>query len=539
MEGKRRKERKRRKGREEGRKEREGRKEKEGKRRKGREKEGKKEEEGKRRKEKESKGGGEEEGGGGGGGSRRRQVPPPPPPPRAPIGRPAGAIGGRRLAGGVGRAVKCSAAIGGARVTCRAPIGGARLSLLPRPPPPSSAGGRPPGPGAKPCALRSAPCALHGGGWERLGAERSRAEPSRAERNMAPHGLGALALLLLYLVGAVGGGGRDFYKILGVPRSASVKDIKKAYRKLALQLHPDRNPDDPRAQEKFQDLGAAYEVLSDEEKRKQYDDYGEEGLKDGHQGSHGDIFSHFFGDFGFMFGGNPRQQDRNIPRGSDIIVDLEVTLEEVYSGNFVEVVRNKPVARQAPGKRKCNCRQEMRTTQLGPGRFQMTQEVVCDECPNVKLVNEERTLEVEIEPGVRDGMEYPFIGEGEPHVDGEPGDLRFRIKVLKHPVFERRGDDLYTNVTISLVEALIGFEMDVAHLDGHKVHVARDKITKPGAKLWKKGEGLPNFDNNNIKGSLIITFDVDFPKEQLTEEQREGIKQLLRQGSVQKMFVVF
>ncbi|KAI1235754.1 DnaJ subfamily B member 11, partial [Lamprotornis superbus] len=315
-------------------------------------------------------------------------------------------------------------------------------------------------------------------------------------------------------------GRRDFYKILGVSRGASIKDIKKAYRKLALQLHPDRNPDDPRAQEKFQDLGAAYEVLSDEEKRKQYDAYGEEGLKDGHQSSHGDIFSHFFGDFGFMFGGNPRQQDRNIPRGSDIIVDLEVTLEEVYSGNFVEVVRNKPVARQAPGKRKCNCRQEMRTTQLGPGRFQMTQEVVCDECPNVKLVNEERTLEVEIEPGVRDGMEYPFIGEGEPHVDGEPGDLRFRIKVLKHPVFERRGDDLYTNVTISLVEALTGFEMDIAHLDGHK--------------LWKKGEGLPNFDNNNIKGSLIITFDVEFPKEQLTAEQREGLKQLLKQGSVQK-----
>ncbi|XP_008703433.1 dnaJ homolog subfamily B member 11 isoform X1 [Ursus maritimus] len=317
-------------------------------------------------------------------------------------------------------------------------------------------------------------------------------------------------------------GWRDFYKILGVPRSASIKDIKKAYRKLALQLHPDRNPDDPRAQEKFQDLGAAYEVLSDSEKRKQYDTYGEEGLKDGHQSSHGDIFSHFFGDFGFMFGGTPRQQDRNIPRGSDIIVDLEVTLEEVYAGNFVEVVRNKPVARQAPGKRKCNCRQEMRTTQLGPGRFQMTQEVVCDECPNVKLVNEERTLEVEIEPGVRDGMEYPFIGEGEPHVDGEPGDLRFRIKVVKHPIFERRGDDLYTNVTISLVESLVGFDMDIPHLDGHKVHISRDKITRPGAKLWKKGEGLPNFDNNNIKGSLIITFDVDFPKEQLTEEAREG-----------------
>ncbi|NP_001365380.1 dnaJ homolog subfamily B member 11 isoform 2 precursor [Homo sapiens] len=260
---------------------------------------------------------------------------------------------------------------------------------------------------------------------------------------MAPQNLSTFCLLLLYLIGAVIAG-RDFYKILGVPRSASIKDIKKAYRKLALQLHPDRNPDDPQAQEKFQDLGAAYEVLSDSEKRKQYDTYGEEGLKDGHQSSHGDIFS--------------------------------------------------------------------------------------------QLVNEERTLEVEIEPGVRDGMEYPFIGEGEPHVDGEPGDLRFRIKVVKHPIFERRGDDLYTNVTISLVESLVGFEMDITHLDGHKVHISRDKITRPGAKLWKKGEGLPNFDNNNIKGSLIITFDVDFPKEQLTEEAREGIKQLLKQGSVQKVY---
>ncbi|CAB1328622.1 unnamed protein product, partial [Coregonus sp. 'balchen'] len=335
----------------------------------------------------------------------------------------------------------------------------------------------------------------------------------------------SVCCLVLYFVAAVLAG-RDFYKILGVSKSASVRDIKKAYRKLALQLHPDRNPDDPTAADKFADLGSAYEVLSDDEKRKQYDAYGEDGLKEGHHGSHNDIFSSFFGDFGFMFGGNRQgQQDRNIPRGNDIVLDLEVTLEEVHSGNFVEVVRNKPVAKEAPGKRKCNCRQEMRTTQLGPGRFQMTQEVVCDECPNIKLVNEERTLEVEIEQGVRDEMEYPFIGEGEPHIDGEPGDLRFRIKVMKHPVFERRGDDLYTNVTISLVEALVGFEIDITHLDGHK-------ITKPGARLWKKGEGLPNFDNNNIRGSLIVSFDIEFPQTQLDDNQKEEALSLTldRQG---------
>ncbi|CAL8341977.1 unnamed protein product [Boreogadus saida] len=341
--------------------------------------------------------------------------------------------------------------------------------------------------------------------------------------------------LLLYLITVVLAG-RDFYKILGVTKAASIRDIKKAYRKLALQLHPDRNQDDPEAADKFADLGASYEVLSDEEKRKQYDAYGEDGLKEGHGGSHNDIFSSFFGDFGFMFGGNRQQQDRNIPRGNDIVLDLEVTLEEVYSGNFVEVVRVKPVAKEAPGKRKCNCRQEMRTTQLGPGRFQMTQEVVCDECPNIKLVNEERTLEVEIEQGVRDEMEYPFIGEGEPHIDGEPGDLRFRIKVLKHALFERRGDDLYTNVTISLVEALVGFEMDITHLDGHKVHIVRDKITKSGARLWKKGEGLPNIDNINLRGSLIISFDVEFPQTQLDDNQKDGIRSILKQSSAQKIY---
>ncbi|KAF3843634.1 hypothetical protein F7725_002483 [Dissostichus mawsoni] len=295
----------------------------------------------------------------------------------------------------------------------------------------------------------------------------------RKQGSMASKGMNLchVCCLLLYVISAVLAG-RDFYAILGVTKSASIRDIKKAYRKLALQLHPDRNQDDPNAADKFADLGSAYE----------YDAYGEDGLKEGHHGSHNDIFSSFFGDFGFMFGGNRQQQDRNIPRGNDIILDLEVTLEEV--------VRVKPVAKEAPGKRKCNCRQEMRTTQLGPGRFQMTQEMVCDECPNVKLVNEERTLEVEIEQGVRDEMEYPFIGEGEPHIDGEPGDLRFRIKVLKHPVFERRGDDLYTNVTISLI------------------------ITKPGARMWKKGEGLPNFDNINIR----------------------GIRGLLKQGSVQKVY---
>jgi len=330
--------------------------------------------------------------------------------------------------------------------------------------------------------------------------------------------------------------GRDFYSILGVPRSANLNQVKKAYRSLAKDLHPDKNQDDPKAQEKFQDLAAAYEVLSDPEKRKTYDKYGEEGLKNHDMGG-SDPFSSFFGDFGFFgFGGGGGQREREAPRGADVVMDMWVTLEELYTGNFVEIVRNKPAYKQTEGTRKCNCRQEMVTRQLGPGRFQMLQQQVCDECPAVEVVNEERTLEVEIEPGMRDGQEQKFVAEGEPHVDGEPGDLRVKIRTLPHTVFERRGDDLYTNVTITLNDALTGFEMDINHLDGHKVHIVRDKITWPGARMRKPGEGMPNHENNNQRGTLFITFDVEFPKGELTEEEKETIRKIFKEESKQKAY---
>ncbi|XP_023334972.1 dnaJ homolog shv [Eurytemora carolleeae] len=335
---------------------------------------------------------------------------------------------------------------------------------------------------------------------------------------------------------------RDFYGILGVGRKASTNEIKKAYRRMAKEMHPDKNRDDPNANEKFQDLSAAYETLSDPDRRKIYDRGGEEALaKDDRNGGGGDPFSSFFGGGGSPFGdffgfdgGNGGE--REIPKGANIVIDLWVSLEELYLGNFVELTHNKPVAKPAKGTRKCNCRQEMVTRSLGPGRFQMTQQQVCDDCPNIKFVNEEHHLEVEVEPGMMDGMQHKFVSEGEPHMDGEPGDLILEIRTYPHKKFERRGDDLYTNVTISLVDALRGFEMDIEHLDGHKVHVSREKVTWPGARIRKKGEGMPNYENNNLFGTLYITFDIEFPKGELDSADKERIAEILKQGTINSVY---
>lgn len=155
---------------------------------------------------------------------------------------------------------------------------------------------------------------------------------------------------------------------------------------------------------------------------------------------------------------------------------------------------------------------------------------------NFRLVNEERQLEIEIEAGMVDRQETRFVAEGEPHLDGEPGDLILKIQTLPHPIFERRGDDLYTNMTITLQDALLGFTAEIEHLDGHKVIVSRDKITWPGARIRKKGEGMPNYENNNLHGTLYITFDVEFPKTELSEEDKEAIKKILNQRSNNRIY---
>lgn len=334
------------------------------------------------------------------------------------------------------------------------------------------------------------------------------------------------SLLLLALAG------RDFYNILGVSKTASKKEIKKAYRKLAMKYHPDKNPDDDTASDKFKEIGEAYEILADDDKRKTYDRHGEEGVKNMQQGGGHDPFANFFGHFGF----GQQQEEQREYKGSDVVVDLFVTLEELYLGNFVTIKRDRPTFEETSGTRQCNCRMEMKTHMTGPGSFQMTQHRVCDQCANLRLVTVTEELELEIEPGMLDGMTQRFSGKGEPHMEGEPGDLFFKVKTMRHSIFERKGDDLYTNLTISLQEALVGFDMTLHHLDGHGVPVKREKVTWPGAIIMKKGEGMPNFENRNKLGNLYITFDVKFPRGELSSEDKDKIRKILNQASAQKAY---
>ncbi|KAM5576051.1 dnaJ protein ERDJ3B [Rosa sericea] len=323
--------------------------------------------------------------------------------------------------------------------------------------------------------------------------------------------------------------GKSYYEILQVPKGASDEQIKRAYRKLALKYHPDKNPGNEEANQRFADINNAYEVLSDSEKRGIYDRYGEDGLKQhaasGGRGGGGmgmninDIFADFFG------GGRSAEEEDKIVKGDDVVIELDASLEDLYMGGSLQVWREKNVIKPAPGKRRCNCRNEVYHRQIGPGMFQQMTEQVCEQCNNVKYEREGYFITVDIEKGMQDGQEVVFYEDGEPIIDGEPGDLKFRIRTAPHDQFRREGNDLHTTITITLVQALVGFEKTIKHLDDHLVDISSKKITKPKEVRKFKGEGMP-LHFHSKKGDLYVTFEVLFPTS-LTEEQKTKIKAVL------------
>jgi len=327
----------------------------------------------------------------------------------------------------------------------------------------------------------------------------------------------------------------DYYKTLGLARGASDDQIKRAYRKLALKYHPDKNPGDETAANQFAEIGNAYEVLSDAEKRRIYDRHGEEGVKQHAQQGNGggggfggnDIFSQFFGGGFGGFGGQEREPET--PKGDSVIVDLIVTIEDLYLGKTLRVARDKNVIVPSKGKRKCNCKQRMVTKQIGPGMFQQYAKEECEECPGVKLERETVVLSVDIDPGMPDGHELLFFEEGEPLIDGEPGDLKMRVRTSHDPNFKRVGDDLHMTKRITLVDALVGFDLEFAHFDGHKVALRGEGVTVPGLVRRVPGEGMPVHNKHKKHGDLIVTYEVDFPAK-LDDKTKEEVKKLFERA---------
>mmetsp|Transcript_22563 Transcript_22563/g.42406 ORF Transcript_22563/g.42406 Transcript_22563/m.42406 type:complete len:360 (+) Transcript_22563:2-1081(+) len=337
----------------------------------------------------------------------------------------------------------------------------------------------------------------------------------------------------------------DYYKTLGVTKKSTDKEIKKAYRKLSLQYHPDKNKE-PGASEKFSEIARAYEVLSDEEKRDTYNRYGEDGLKQqearGGQGGGGG-FGDIFEQFGFRGFGNQQRSDRE-RRTANVELPLKVTLKQLYLGEVFEVDYVREVMClnwKECTKRSQDCQGpgiKIRSQQLAPGFVQQVQvrdekcigrgemwKSNCLKCPNGKTVPEKTSVTVDVQKGMRNGEPITFENIADEKVGHTAGDLVFILQERKDEVFGRDGDNLYMTVEIPLVDALVGFTHKFKHLDGHEVTIPVTEVTECDHVKKVSGEGMPRRSGNGF-GDLFVTFEVDFP-DKLTDEQKEGIEKLL------------
>jgi molecular chaperone DnaJ len=348
---------------------------------------------------------------------------------------------------------------------------------------------------------------------------------------------------------------RDYYEILGVGRDCDDPSLKSAYRKLALQFHPDRNPNDEQAEEKFKEAAEAYSVLSDPQKRAAYDRYGHQGLQgfSANQGfdpstfnDFGDILGDLFG-FSDLFGGGARRgagQNR-AQRGEDLRYDLEMSLEDTIRGLSVEiqVPRMDVCARcQGSGAEKndglvscpmCHGRGEVvfqqsflqirRTCSQCGGRGQIIRRP-CTQCRGERQVRTERKLKVTIPAGVDTGTHLKLAHEGQSGFNGGPsGDLYVVVKVKEHPIFERQGDDLFCIVPINFAQAALGTQINLLTFDGLET-VKIPEAIQSGSRIRLKNLGVPRLQGSG-RGDLYVQVDVKVPGK-LTREQRKLFEQL-------------
>lgn len=346
----------------------------------------------------------------------------------------------------------------------------------------------------------------------------------------------------------------DYYEILGIDKSASATDVKKAYRKMAIKYHPDKNPGDHTAEDKFKKAAEAYEILSDSDKRAKYDQYGHQAFEGGGFGGHGgmnmeDIFSQFgdifggafsggggFSGFGGGFGGG-----RARVKGSNLRIRVKLTLEEVANGAEKKVkVRRKKVASGTTYKTCNTCHgtgQVTRVTNTILGRMQTAS--ACPTCSGSGqmidkkpadadaqgLVTAEETVSIQIPGGVVDGMQLKVTGKGnDAPGDGIPGDLLVVIEEKEHDTLKREGENLHYDLYISFPEAVLGTSKEIDTVTG-KVRIKIDQGAQSGKILRLRGKGIPSI-NGYGKGDLLVHVNVWTPKN-LNREQKEFFEKMI------------